>query len=72
MIGLSAKKLREPLPPEGVAIGAGVALDRDPEAKPAIERQLGLDDCDNYFRRSTSQREEQYQDILRLQNDEVS
>ena len=37
-----------------------------------IERQLGLDDCDNYFRRSTSQREKQYQDILRLQNGDVS
>ena len=30
MIGLGAEKLREIAPPEGVAIGAGVALDRDP------------------------------------------
>ena len=45
---------------------------RTPKILRIVERQLGLDDCDNYFRRSTSQREEQYQDILRLQNDEVS
>ena len=35
MIGLGAKKLRETPPPEGAAIGAGVALDRDPETRPA-------------------------------------
>ena len=35
MIGLGAEKLRETPPSEGAAIGAGVALDRDPEAKPA-------------------------------------
>ena len=35
MIRLGAEKLREIPPPEGVTIGAGVALDRDPEAKPA-------------------------------------
>lgn len=35
MISLGTKKLREPAPPAGTAIGEGAALDRDPEARSA-------------------------------------
>ena len=35
MIGLRAKKVRDIPPPAGIAIGEGVALDRDPETSPA-------------------------------------
>ena len=35
MIGFGAKKLREPVLPAGVTIGEGLALDTEPEGKPA-------------------------------------